>query len=126
LERSAECFTVPMRGDDGQMTMKAQKPRQLELFADGARAVAAAGSKPHPLTEERLQAKLDGARQRVREIVILRMKSWLPEETWHGLREAEAFRREQVRVHHRVLERFREQQRRPLSGANPPPSLSGR
>jgi hypothetical protein len=31
--------------------------RQLELFADGARA-GAGRSKPPPLTEERLQAKL--------------------------------------------------------------------
>src|SRR5262249_14716406 len=45
--------------------------RQLELFADGARAVAAAKrTKPPWPTEERLQARLDSARQRLRELVI--------------------------------------------------------
>jgi hypothetical protein len=79
-------------------------PRQLELFSDGARAVAGAQrTRPAVLTEERLQARLDSARQRLREIAILRMMSWLPEETRQRLREAEAFEREQVRAHFRML-----------------------
>jgi hypothetical protein len=35
-----------------------------------------------------------------------------PAETLEGLREAEAWRRREVRLHFRMLERFREQQRR--------------
>jgi hypothetical protein len=48
---------------------------------------------PPPPTEADLQARLDAARMRLH--VILGMK--MPEETLKGLREAEAFRREQVR-----------------------------
>jgi hypothetical protein len=84
-------------------------PRQLELFTDGARAVAAARRpKPPRPTEADLQARLDAARQRLHEIVILRMKTWIREETRRGLREAEDWRRERVRFHFAVLERFRE------------------
>jgi hypothetical protein len=61
--------------------------------------------------EADLQARLDAARTRVREIVMLRMKFWLPQETRDGLREAEDWRRERGRLHFQVLERFREQQR---------------
>jgi hypothetical protein len=54
-------------------------PRQLELFSDGARAVAARrSSKPARISEADLRAKLDPARQTLHEIVILRMKIWLP------------------------------------------------
>jgi hypothetical protein len=92
--------------------MKNPDSRQLELFSDGARAVAAAKRpKPPKPTEADLQARLEAARQRLQEIVILRMKTWAPEETRRGLREAEAWRRERVRFHFEVLERFREQQR---------------
>jgi hypothetical protein len=88
--------------------MKIYDDRQLELFSDGARAVAASGrAKPAPLTEADLQTRLDAARQMLHEIVILSMKTWLPAETLKDLQWAEAFRREQVRVHFRVLERFR-------------------
>jgi hypothetical protein len=88
--------------------------RQLELFSDGARAVAATHQPPEspPPTEADLQAKLDAARARLHEIVILGMKTWLPEETRKGLRDAEARRRREVRLHFQVLERFREEQRR--------------
>jgi hypothetical protein len=95
--------------------MKNHDPRQLELFSDGARAVAAAKRpKPPRPTEADLQARLDAARQRLHEIVILRMKTWIREETRRGLREAEDWRRERVRFHFEVLERFREEQRRRL------------
>jgi hypothetical protein len=40
------------------------------------------------------------------------MRTWLPAETLKGLREAEAWRRERVRLHFRILEGFREAQRR--------------
>jgi hypothetical protein len=94
--------------------MSNRVPRQLELFSDGARAVAATVGMPPPRsepTESELLAKLDAARIQLHEVVILRMKTWLPEETLKGLRQAEAFRREQVRRHFRLLERFRTQPR---------------
>jgi hypothetical protein len=62
---------------------------------------------------------------RVREIVLLRMKFWLPQETRDGLREAEDWRRERVRFHYRILEDFRAGQHRPLSTLTLPwPPLS--
>jgi hypothetical protein len=89
-----------------------KKPLQFELFSDGARAVAAAKSpKPPRPTEEYLEAKLAAARQRLREIVVLSLKTWVPEESRKKLQEAEAWRREMVRMHHKVLERFRAAQR---------------
>ena len=97
--------------------MKRPLPKQLELFSDSARAVAAAKRPPRPRpTEADLQARLDAARALLHEIVILEMKTWLPEETLKGLREAEAWRRERVRLHHRILEGFREEQRRRRAG----------
>jgi hypothetical protein len=39
------------------------------------------------------------------------MKTWLPAETLNRLREAEAWRRGEVRLHFKLLERFREEQR---------------
>ena len=87
--------------------------RQLELFSDGARAVAAGKRPPRPRpTEADLQARLDAARERLHEIIILRMKTWIREETRRGLREAEDWRRERVRFHFEILERFREEERR--------------
>ena len=84
------------------------RPRQLELFSDGARAIAAAKRpKPPRPTEADLQARLDAARRR-----LLRMKTWIREETRRGLREAEEWRRGEVRLHFQVLERFREEERR--------------
>jgi hypothetical protein len=100
-------------GDDQGVAMKNYKPRQLELFTDGARAVAAPKRpKPPRPAEADLLAKLDGARMRLHEIVILRMKTWLPEETRKALREAEGWRRGEVWLHFRILKRFREEQRR--------------
>jgi hypothetical protein len=78
-----------------------------------ARAIVAAtqAKTPRP-TEADLQARLEAARMRLREIVVRRMKTWIREETRRGLREAEEWRRERVRFHFEVLERFREEQRR--------------
>jgi hypothetical protein len=65
-------------------------PRQLELFAYGARALASPPrSKPRRPTEADLQAKLDAARARLRELVVFGMKTWLPAATLHRLRDAE-------------------------------------
>ena len=91
-----------------------RKPLQLELFRDGARAIAAAKQRPKPakIDEARLQARLDGARQRLRQFVIFGLMTWLPEETRKGLPEAERWAREQVRVHYRLLEHFRAKQQR--------------
>jgi hypothetical protein len=48
-----------------------------ELFSDGARAVVAARLPPSRPTESELKAKLDAARFRLHEIVMLGMKTWL-------------------------------------------------
>jgi hypothetical protein len=96
--------------------MKNHDPRQFGLFSDGARAVAVLGItrtefRPRA-AEAALDAKLDAARMRLHDIVILGTKTWLPAETLKGLREAETWRRGEVRSHFQVLERFREEQRR--------------
>jgi hypothetical protein len=59
-----------------------------------ARRAVAAAKRPKPPrpTEADLQARLDAARIRLNEIVILRMKTWVAEETRRGLREAEDWR----------------------------------
>jgi hypothetical protein len=69
-------------------------------------------SPPLRPTEADLQAKLDAARQMLREIVLLRLRYRLPQETRDGLREAEEWRRDRVRMHFQVLDQFREEQRR--------------
>jgi len=78
-------------------TVRNHDPRQLELFSDVARAVASRPrskrSKPPRPTDAELQAKLDAARARLHEIVILRMKTWLPAVTLKRLEDAEQWRR---------------------------------
>jgi hypothetical protein len=107
LGNAAESEPVVLEFDQGA-TMNNRSPRQLEFFSDGARAVAARQRpKPAPPTEGDLQARLDAPGMRLHEVVILRLKTWLPEETMKGLKMAEAFRREQVRMHFRTLQRFR-------------------
>jgi hypothetical protein len=92
--------------------MNNNSPRQLELFADGARAVACRPRpKPKP-TEADLQAKLDAARARLRELVVFSMKTWLPSVTLQRLQDAEQWRRREVRMHYRMLERLRDEQSR--------------
>jgi hypothetical protein len=72
---------------------------QLELFSDGARAVAAAKRpKPLPLDGARLQATLAAARQRVRSLVVLGMNPAVPEELREKVREAERWTRAQIRL----------------------------
>jgi hypothetical protein len=87
-----------------------KKPLQLELFSDGAAAGVAKRPNPPPPDEPGLQKRLDDARQRLRELVIFGLMTWLPEENRKGLSEAERWARERVRVHYRVLERFRAKQ----------------
>jgi hypothetical protein len=86
--------------------------RQLELFADGARAVAAVKPPPPRLAETDVQARLDAARMRLRELVVFGMRTWLSSEALKRLRDAEEWRRGEVRLHFQVLARFREEQRR--------------
>ena len=89
-----------------------KKPVQLELFGDGVRSVAAAQprAKPPKLDEAHLQKRLDDARQRLRQLVISQMMTWIPEETRKGLPEAERWARQNVRMLYKVLERFRAKQ----------------
>jgi hypothetical protein len=62
--------------------MSNRVPRQLKVVSDGARVVAPRQrSKPGGPTESYLKVKLDAARMRLHEIVILRIKTWLPAET---------------------------------------------
>ena len=90
-----------------------KKPLQLELFRDGARSIAAAKprAKPPIIDEAHLQKRLDDARQRLRELVIFQMMTWIPEGTRKGLPEAERWARQNVRILHGVLERFRAKKR---------------
>jgi hypothetical protein len=54
---------------------------KLRALSDGTRAVAAAKSATRPLRDEsRLQAKLDDARQRLRNLVIIGLRPGLSEE----------------------------------------------
>ena len=82
--------------------MKQPSSQQLELFADGARAIAAR-AKPRPPDQARLQAKLAAARLRVRSLIVLGMNPAVPEELREKVREAERWTREQVRVLHEML-----------------------
>jgi hypothetical protein len=93
--------------------MKHRNPHQLELFPDGDRADASR-SRPRPPkpTEADLQAKLDAARARLRELVVFGMKTWLPAPTLHRLRDAGQWRRREVRMHFNMLKRLREEQQR--------------
>jgi hypothetical protein len=43
---------------------------------------------------------------------VFGMKTWLPAATLHRLRDAEQWRRREVRMHFRMLERCREEQSR--------------
>jgi hypothetical protein len=70
---------------------------------------------PKP-TEADLQAELDVARARLRELVVFGMKAWLPAPTLHRLRDAEQWRRREIKMHFRMLERLREEQRRRPTG----------
>jgi hypothetical protein len=48
---------------------------------------------------------------RLREIVVLGMKTWLSEAVRKELPAIESYARGQVRAHHRIIERFRAEQR---------------
>jgi hypothetical protein len=82
VQERLERFVVPMINPS---------PRQLDLFTDGAWAAAAAKRpKPPRPTEADLRGKLDGARQGLRQIVVLGLKSWLPEQTRRSWRRSRA------------------------------------
>jgi hypothetical protein len=81
-------------------------PSSLTAFADQYRLIERQ-MKDH-LHSGRPPARLDAARMRLHEIVILRMKTWLPAETLERLRQAEGWRRGEVRVRHHIMKRFRE------------------
>ena len=94
--------------------MKNPAPQQLDLFAEIPRAIRHAGrSKPPPLDEARLQMKLAGARQRVRNLVVLGMNPGVPAEKREAVHKMEQSTRAEVRVHIRLLEHFRVQQSQP-------------
>jgi hypothetical protein len=90
--------------------MKSPAPKRLDLFADVPRGVGSRPKRP-PLDEARLEMKLAGARQRVRNLIVLGMRPGLSAEMREVVRRLETSTRAEVRVHIRVLGRFREQQR---------------
>ena len=59
------------------------------------------------------RARMVIASPRFAQIVVVGLKSWLPEETRKELAKIEGYARGQVRVHHRMLTHFREQQFKP-------------
>jgi hypothetical protein len=94
--------------------VKAVPTEQLDLFADAPRARRPARRpKPPLLDEARLQTKLAGARQRVRNLIVLGMNPGVPADTREAAHKMESWTREQVRVHSRVLADFRARQSRP-------------
>ena len=94
--------------------MKHPAPKQLDLFAVAPRAARPAGRpKPPPTDEARLQMKLAGARQRVRNLIVLGMNPGVPAEKREAVHKMEQSTRAQVRVHIRLLEHFRVQQGHP-------------
>jgi hypothetical protein len=84
-------------------------PAQLDLFADVPRGMRPRPKRP-PLDEARLEMKLAGARQRVRNLIVLGMNPGVWGETREAVHKMETWTRVEVRVHIRVLERFRERQ----------------
>jgi hypothetical protein len=102
--------------------MKNHAPQQLDLFAVAPRAAQPAGRrpKPPPLDEARLQMKLAGARQRVRNLIVLGMSPGVPAEMRDVVHQTEMSTRAEVRVHIRLLEHFRAQQSRARRDGQPP------
>jgi hypothetical protein len=69
---------------------------------------------PHPpLDEARLQMKLAGARERVKNLIVLGMKPGVSAETREALHKVESWTRSEVKVHRRLLEDFRARKSRP-------------
>jgi hypothetical protein len=88
-----------------------KSPTQLDLFADVPPGVRPGGRpKRPPLDEARLEMKLAGARQRVRNLIVLGMNPGVSGEMREAVHKMETWTRAEVRVHIRVLERFRERQ----------------
>jgi hypothetical protein len=66
-------------------------------------------NRPKPLDEA---VKLDGARQRVRNLIVIGMNPGVRPDLREAARKMEIWTREQVRVHSRVLADFRARQSR--------------
>jgi hypothetical protein len=102
--------------------MKNPSPQQLDLFAVVPRAVRPAGRrpKPPPIDEAPLQLKLAGARQRVRNLIVLGVNPGVPAEHRDAVHQMEMSTRAEVRMHIRLLEHFRAQQSRAIRDGQPP------
>jgi hypothetical protein len=92
--------------------MRNPASEQLDLFADAPRA-ARRRPKPPQLDEAQLEMKLAGARQRVRNLIVIGMNPGVPADTREAAHKMESWTRELVRVHSRVLADFRARQSRP-------------
>jgi hypothetical protein len=66
--------------------------------------------KPPPLDEARLRMKLAGARQRVRNLIVLGMNPGVSAETRDAVRKIESWTRAEVKVHSQLLEHFQARQ----------------
>ena len=96
------------------MTVRTPPPEQLDLFADAPRGRwPVQRPKPPPLDEAGLEMKLAGARQRVRNLIVIGMNPGVPPDLREAAHKMESWTREQVRVHSRVLAEFRARQGRP-------------
>jgi hypothetical protein len=69
--------------------------------------------KPPPLDETQLEKKLAGARQRVRNLIVIGMNPGVSADMREAAHKMESWTREQVRVHSRVLADFRARLGRP-------------
>jgi hypothetical protein len=82
----------------GGTGMKKLLSPQLELFADGACAVRAQ-AKPRAPDQASLETEIADARQLLRALIILGMKTWLPGDLRAKVHKAERF----IRTHIKVL-----------------------
>jgi hypothetical protein len=87
-----------------------KSPKQLDHFADAPRGMRPRRKRP-PLDEARLEMKLAGARQRVRNLIVIGMRPGVSAGMREAVRRLEGSTRAEVRVHIRLIERFREGRR---------------
>jgi hypothetical protein len=89
---------------------QAHNERTIPAPQTYAAVAAAARMLPPRPTGADLQAKLDAARMRLHEIVILRIKTWLPAETLKETARGRSVPTRGVSLHFQVMECFRERQ----------------
>jgi hypothetical protein len=92
--------------------MRTHAPQQLELFSDGARAIAAAKTVTRPLPDEaQLRRELANTRQHVRNLIVMGMRPELTAVKREFVGKLERSARAEVRLRVKALQYFFEQQR---------------